>query len=167
MWKVRRLAIGNYTSLIVRVPRLAIRSRQAMIGVPSMLCRRATFLFAASEGSAGRTIDGRSRFTGSWSATGAALERGACGAVCQHAQEHVRPHARRESMTDGVHLHIHALQRPKRPFNEGEAFVGRDRLLWGYLVRWKAGPHKVDAVKARLTDAFRDVVRRSRKFGFA
>ena len=48
--------------------------------------------------------------------------------VCQHAL-HVGFHACREPVIDGAHLHIHALQRPKRPLNEGEALVGGDELL--------------------------------------
>jgi Transposase, Mutator family len=45
VWNVRGSAVGTLTLLIVTVPRLAIGSYQAMIGVPSTLCRRAILLF--------------------------------------------------------------------------------------------------------------------------
>jgi hypothetical protein len=70
------------------VPRLAMRSCQAMIGVPSTLWRRAILLLAACDGSAGCTMDDRSRLFGSWSAnrSGASATRMWCS--MQYASMH-------------------------------------------------------------------------------
>src|SRR5262245_30981439 len=70
--------------------------------------------------------------------------------VCQHAQEHMRFHARGEPVMDGAHLHIHTLQRPERPLNEREALVSRYSLHRPYRLRWKTGSHNVNTIEAGL-----------------
>src|SRR5215470_18550133 len=70
--------------------------------------------------------------------------------VCQHAQEHMRFHARGEPVIDGAHLHIHALQRPECPLNEREALVSRYSLRRPYRLRWKTGSHNVNTIEAGL-----------------
>ena len=64
MWNVRVGASGSAISLIVSVPRFAMRSCQAMIGVPSTACRFLIFSAAAFDGSTGRTIEVRVRASG-------------------------------------------------------------------------------------------------------
>ena len=50
MWSVRAGPSGSATSLSVSVPRLAMRSCQVVIGLPSLVCRLVRFSSAARDG---------------------------------------------------------------------------------------------------------------------
>ena len=61
---MRPASNGRATSLIVSVPRLAIRSRQVMTGVPSLVARVVRFASAAGRSGPGHLIRDRGALAG-------------------------------------------------------------------------------------------------------
>ena len=143
---------GNATSLIVSVPRFAMRSCQAMIGVPSLAWR--FLIFAAARRRLCRPHD-RGALGGARLVIGEQDRRqGAAHVVLdivgQHAQEHVRLHATVEPVEHRPHSQVDTLERAERTLDERQALVGGDRRLRADFVLGQAGADHVDAVEPRL-----------------